>query len=301
MLYGTFDTVEDDKLKEVGCDFHIIKPFDGSKFIKLCHALADGNPEEEPAMIEEDGELPDPIEAKEESDDAGSVGAEDEEWVVNQPDVETEEPKVITEAAPVNSLQSEISDWGMEVPSVIGQESSDLSLPPIIETDQALPSDDDLDFPDPIEPHASSSELTPLEDLNTNEGFMDPMLSLESNPEELNKHVEDLSAKISDEVDSSDLWSVDDESISSNVEPVAAPISTNNSIRIDEDTFQRLKRDILFELEERIAKKVADVAQSEIQKFCEKHVDRVSWEVIPDLAENIIKKEIEQISKSLQN
>jgi hypothetical protein len=38
MLYGTFDTVDDDKLQDLGAD-QIIKPFDGNKFIKLCHKL----------------------------------------------------------------------------------------------------------------------------------------------------------------------------------------------------------------------------------------------------------------------
>lgn len=39
--------------------------------------------------------------------------------------------------------------------------------------------------------------------------------------------------------------------------------------------------------------------EEQIRKYCHQVVERVAWEIIPDLAENLIKKEIKEISKSV--
>ena len=38
-----------------------------------------------------------------------------------------------------------------------------------------------------------------------------------------------------------------------------------------------------------------------VKEFCRESAEKVAWEVIPDLAENLIRKEIKEISDSLQH
>jgi CheY-like chemotaxis protein len=170
MLYGTFDTIDEDLLSESGVSSKIVKPFDGTKFINLCRSLAqsaggsddsnqvadfsmDSAPvEEEPEVIEEE-----PAE-----ETAPLVDSEDsEDWVMNspqqeEPEIEPELPKM--EAATEQSvLEKDLADWGMNVPGVIGDEKKDvLEIPDVIESASVaeeavadtLPSDDDLEYPE---------------------------------------------------------------------------------------------------------------------------------------------------------
>lgn len=41
------------------------------------------------------------------------------------------------------------------------------------------------------------------------------------------------------------------------------------------------------------------VIEEMIRKICRDKVEQIAWEVIPDLAENLIKKEIREISDSV--
>jgi len=38
-----------------------------------------------------------------------------------------------------------------------------------------------------------------------------------------------------------------------------------------------------------------------VKEFCRQSAEKVAWEVIPDLAENLIRKEIKEISDSVQH
>ena len=36
-----------------------------------------------------------------------------------------------------------------------------------------------------------------------------------------------------------------------------------------------------------------------VKEYCKQSAEKIAWEVIPDLAENLIRKELKEISKSL--
>ncbi len=38
-----------------------------------------------------------------------------------------------------------------------------------------------------------------------------------------------------------------------------------------------------------------------VRHFCQQKIEQVAWEVIPDLAENIIKKELKEIAESVRS
>lgn len=50
---------------------------------------------------------------------------------------------------------------------------------------------------------------------------------------------------------------------------------------------------------ERITANLKPLLESMVREYCHTNVDKVAWEVIPDLAENLIRKEIKEISQSV--
>ena len=49
---------------------------------------------------------------------------------------------------------------------------------------------------------------------------------------------------------------------------------------------------------ESILASIMPAIEDMVKKYCAESVEKVAWEVIPDLAENLINKEIEKISRS---
>ena len=56
------------------------------------------------------------------------------------------------------------------------------------------------------------------------------------------------------------------------------------------------KEEIINELIARLTPMI----EEKVKEFCSTEVEKVAWEVIPDLAENLITKEIKEISESIQ-
>ena len=53
-LLGTFDEVDESKIKEVGIIDKIVKPFESSKFIKMCRNLLKDIQDSDDSVNEED-------------------------------------------------------------------------------------------------------------------------------------------------------------------------------------------------------------------------------------------------------
>ena len=53
------------------------------------------------------------------------------------------------------------------------------------------------------------------------------------------------------------------------------------------------------DLEARLREKLTPVVEDFVKQFCAENVEKIAWEIIPDLAENLIKKEIQRISDSI--
>jgi DNA-binding response OmpR family regulator len=150
VMFGTFDSVEDEKLKSYRIDSYIYKPFDGDKLISLI--------EEQLAVVG--------VEANQ------SDKADDEpELPPSEIDGSAPEVESVPEAPPEipTESESEFDQWGVNVPEIIDEEEQSASRgapsleistkedPAIPEVDEALaldndenqlPSDDDLEYPD---------------------------------------------------------------------------------------------------------------------------------------------------------
>ena len=184
VMLGTFDSVDDNQLKESGISDKVVKPFESHKFIQLCENLIESGPEEEFEISSSDvteTELEAPsVEATEEEVEEFNPG---DDWVLESPDVEEKveeetelmpEENFIEAESDVNQLQAEVEGWGMSVPGVIGGgEVAESSMPPVMTEDSpieqeqeeivlgggsiddieeaeevsAMPSDDDLAMP----------------------------------------------------------------------------------------------------------------------------------------------------------
>ncbi|MDH5414322.1 MAG: response regulator, partial [Flavobacteriaceae bacterium] len=245
MLYGTFDTIDEDLFDEAGINAHLVKPFDGSKFVNFCNQLVsdyqmdqegyddedeveeirelnkdafiatssdvyfddddefeleevraeeqtskfkideaamEANLDDEEIDLENvdvdklDGTLK--FKINEDMMEANLAGEDDDEdeWVVNQPQVEDSSDEQIQEISKhaaitqeeLSNLESGMKEWGFSVPGIIGEDLGGAELPPVIgennleeiaeqadefsisepQTDETIfPNDGDLEYP----------------------------------------------------------------------------------------------------------------------------------------------------------
>lgn len=312
-LLGTFDEVDSNKLSSAGIIDKVVKPFESSKFIQKCRSVLDkiDNFESFEVDVESNTQTSEPSNIEEDSE---------ETWVIDNPDM-LENQESFAEVKEVkekkinkDELSQELMGWGMELPSVIGKSPDKKSfLPPRIgakdtnieedivfddtefgdfseEFDESLledgsklaeqvesgeyserilPSDSDLDFPD-------------VEDMSFDVKTLDHSLVDDEH---------DLALEIDSDTSADDFWAVDEVSetkvekpkVSLKKEPAPKAVKTE-TLNIDQDMMESLK----------------PMLEEMIRKYCEKTVNKVAWEVIPDLAENLIKKEIKEISKRIE-
>lgn len=139
MLYGTFDTIDEDMLQEANVDHKIVKPFDGTKFINLCRSMSQSLSDTKISFVELT------VDNDNEDDDSFEPVIEDEisdDWVMNSPqtisNTKIEKPQhkdtsPVSRPATSSILQKDLAEWGMEVPGVIGGTSvSSMDIPEVI-------------------------------------------------------------------------------------------------------------------------------------------------------------------------
>lgn len=396
MLFGTFDTIDEEKLSSSGCDNKIVKPFDGTKFINICRTLADQVSSKDSFQEGDDQEYDfdmstpsnDTFEDGSESTDLSDAGDEETGWVMDAPEHEDNIPEPIEmpkAASPKKSaLDLEVEDWGMSVPGVIGADDEDqLDIPEVInlasvkrpvdvpeereEDVTNLPDQEDLEYPDIIASDSSDDDLeldlggpklTPLSDLNlddepassgTNEIDFDAPKEGTNTEEELRR----IEEQIKDEVDSNDIWAFDEVEESVEVQTVAEVepevddipmVKPHKLADISEDDYpfdehhkkEKFESDFMKkaladfpddldfetgndspiaktvstsvenllndpEFEEKVKNQLRPIVEEYVKQYSKTMIEKVAWEVIPDLAENLIRKEIERISESILN
>lgn len=334
VLFGTFDTIDEDLLSQVGAHQYIVKPFDGNKFIQNCHRLVDDLEMEDPVHAEVETTFEDAEDVVEEEvvEEAipEEIGVED--WVVNQPEVESkeiEEP-ALNEATEVNALHSELQDWGIELPPVIEGDSHEAlgEFPPIIAEEdssldieeEVLPSSEDLEYPDmgamdefpeeiKVEEGGSNSEqdIASIEDQIKTEDSLweaDSMLSEDKTGEidisEL-EDIEEIKPYTLQEIKSDDI----DHVVKAmpeveNIVPMQTPEDFPEAVTLDQ-----VKEEVTEEIisssypSENLDSRIQEVVEQVVEEKFAKEIKKIAWEVIPDLAENLIKKELLEIREEL--
>lgn len=365
IMYGTFDTIDDNLFKSSGASEKIVKPFDSTKFINICRNLVNEEDDEEMSIeelppVDDDVDFPDDFP----EDDIPPIQEEldeNDDWVVDGPEAEEfveEELPPIQEEKELNALESDMADWGMEVPGVIGEdhEMDEDVLPPVIDENSEsidpqispeeiaslnennilvesgevkMPEEDDLEYPD----LSSGPQLVSLDDLSQNDNYEEPVAEIEMRDEA--QDLKNLEDQIEDDDESSeDLWSADEvqvNEVEEKIDDITFPddfpeddipepeafedefdtpifaakeevnkVTETKAIRaevdIDEIVDIVLKK-IEFKINDLIERKVEEVINKKFSSSSEK----VAWEVIPDLAENLIRSEIKKITESVLN
>ena len=321
MLFGSFDTIDEGQLNEAGVRDRIIKPFDSQHLIKICEAIVQGKEsipieENNPTLLDSNDQnwqikkptLPDLSQLTE-----GQLKKELEDWSVDIPPVigagqvekdlsMTEDvPPVIEEGATRDitvqfKIPEEIVKNQEKVPFVKDLEYPELKIevPSLPSVDEAvdklpeektgkikLPSLNELDI-DSKEFDLNKTSLTPPMNKDGPDEIPPPIeLNIDGDdPDKVEK--EELSGN---EMNVEDFWAFDEEDELKNEN--SGPIS-------DEVLIDPPKVDI-----DNIMEKLKPFIEQSVHQYCKETIEKVAWEIIPDLAENIIKKEIQEIKDSV--
>lgn len=302
VMLGTFDSIDEAQFSSCGISDKIVKPFESSKFIKKCRDLLEGVKPVVSSISESS------ISTSENTQE--EAGDNLDMWTVDAPRMmnNEEEPTssaFSSESQSLDPLASEIEGWGFK-PSNYLEEKFQKSFPPEIE-----------------EPHdvierlqSSSTFIQETHDDAIDEDETDPSFEV---PEDLNRN---LLSEIDSEISAEAFWAVDEivpvkaeeytDILETNLDEVTADLTeTVQSFKEqqtvaaskvgspdDADTIIHMDQD---ELVEKLKISLRPMIEEMVREFCKQNAEKVAWEVIPDLAENLIRKEIKEISASVQH
>jgi DNA-binding response OmpR family regulator len=329
VMLGTFDSVDEDELDRSGIADKIVKPFEGQRFIQKCQTLIQQASEK----TDDASFLADDL------DDDNGLGGDwaiggNQSVKSENAEIQEEEGSIFdTDEESVNPLADEIASWGMSVPGVIGKKDNVTLMPPVIEP-SILPEEDDLSYPEHSEEKPSlSSQLISIDELSLGDAEDDDELE-ETNPSFAMPAPDSVEAllekEINDDRESDDLWAVDEEIPSEETSD-----KPNDFILQMSDEEAEEKNDLEwivptesverfedrssspgepfpamgerhFELEaseivDQVIARLRPELEKMVRAYCADVVEKVAWEIIPDLAENMIRHEIKEISNSVKD
>lgn len=325
-LMGTFDTIDDATLEKCGASDKIVKPFDSNKFISLCKRLT----HEEPGIAN-------PPQETSSFDDMESQWSVNDTVEKVPPQIEIEPPVVASPLNALDKEMSDwgMSIPGVIDQSPTGPM---VDLPPVIDTPEVIakeevkestdnfPSDADLEYPTAASPSAADLEYPEIKPSAESKPKEDKLLSLDSfnnfpaeiefeekYPVEETSDINELEAMIKDEVEG-DLWKVDEfEELKNDVEQSLAQAEqqTEQFFESDDEIFPRLDQNDMIPETHANATISSGVSHSEVEAMVQKYVkeyldelfsqkiEKIAWEMIPDLAENLIRSELKKISNKV--
>lgn len=307
VMLGTFDSIDEGQFATCGISDKIVKPFESSKFIKKCRDLLEGV-RPTPAAVEIK------TESAEESAEVEASGSNLDLWTVDAPamkyklDEEPTEPAYGAETKSLDPLSSEIEGWGFNNSANYLEDKFQKTFPPVIE---------ETGESNVLDRLQSSSTFMLEENEDTDE--TDPSFEV---PVDLKRS---LLTEIDEEISAEAFWAVDEvvpvkaeeytDIVETNLEEVTADLTeTVHAFKESEskaatqvkpsvtqsepDTIIHMDQD---ELVEKLKISLRPMIEEMVREFCRQSAEKVAWEVIPDLAENLIRKEIKDISESVQH
>ncbi len=328
ILLGTFDSIDEEKFSEFGISDKIVKPFESTKFIKKCKSLLEDAQETSSftASFQDKNEIASTTSEEKKMSELDS-------WTVEAPKNQLKED--VTREFNLDSLKQEnnndplvdeIQGWGFH--SKKDKEDSPASR----ESFPGIIGNEEINFsfmPERIDGLDTKSEEI-LNRLQTSSNFpidstpgefdeaTDPLIEI---PEEKRNILNTLD----EDVTADSFWAIDE------VKPVQTDeiftfespslVATPNSEITQDltDTFNEFKESVsastLKQNEMQTAnviineQKIIDELKSHltpliekwIKETCKETVEKVAWDVIPDLAENLIRKEIRELSDSVRH
>jgi CheY-like chemotaxis protein len=355
LLFGTFDSIDEDKIKEHGIDNFVFKPFDSEKLLSVTDSVLEGDSpaaikadtkvESAPSKINESSETPDenfPDEIVESAENEKSSDTSTNTRVVKSFEAVGEEqawgvtiPSIIGDNASSKTNQDELSENNQRIPTIIEKEITKTVIGGIDsigtrdeseeEEKTVYPKDEDLEYPQVIKspgesfiPEATSSKLVPSDSLlidipDEEESFKMEQTAivntskLKADEENLQK----LKKEIFDELDE-DLWK------KTNTQIFVGELG-KNTIENSPSNNNDLKREILAELKsellgsikqeifDELRNTIFDLLKEElvphfeehIKEYCKDAVESGVWKILPDLAEKVITRDLQEIKDSI--
>ena len=279
-------------------------PFEGSTFLKACNDLFNKEKDDNNLNLIDDNQiLENNISEKYDkkeiimndqlNDDAsewaipipGIIGIDNDEKTQAIPErIQTKEEEV--EFDPFLSPGDDTNEFNIQEKVILGEnqnieeeeeEEEDPTNPDIQKPDFTTSSIDELveQNSNPNNSFVPQSELN-LE-VNHNENNDNRNHEIMHNVENSISEVEstELKIDISDEVSAEEYWKAE----------------SNPKITMSDE-----KEKLIQEIKEELKPQIEDF----VRKYCQETIEKVAWEIIPDLAENLIKKELQKISEAMK-
>ena len=305
-MLGVFDSIDENEYQNSGFADKIVKPFETERFIHKCIALLNNE------NIETE---------KEDSEHEGwSVSSDaDEIEDVDHEDNADEDSDVTTEIAVSeitnDNLSNELSGWGFDPNELVKKDVTQHydEFPPVIEDE--IEEEDELDYidktqemtlPDLSDDHEETTKEFELAELKLEKDItpVEREISLSDDVE-----FEDLKSELADEIEEdlgdTDLWSVDedtqdDEELTQEItlENIESAQVAGSQNEIEQQISSELST-LPDDLKDAIKADLEPLVEKYVQEYCKKEVEKLIWEIIPDLAENIVKKELSTIRETV--
>ena len=268
IMMGTFDTVDNKKIADSGIQDWVVKPFESSKFIQKCVSLIEAGDSVATRVIDNIGE----------------------DWMLNAPDVSEKDSQKD------NSLSGEVEEWMS--PDETNTPSSDLismdefekkidEEEPTVEYKMPLRRTKDNEKKEPLD--ISPEHFWTDDEEDVGEGTSIISMSLDENDNPVISDTTDDTPTSHDhnpapkETDTpSDFKKRDEYPIQEEMNTIQEKISLD-----DDQIIAKIKESIHPVLEELV------------KTYCREKIEQVAWEVIPDLAENLIQKELKNLSDNV--
>lgn len=219
-------------------------------------------------------------------------------------------------------------DADMIVPDVISEKvvaAAEAELEIVHQEEEKLPNESDLDYPDVGEPEVEPKEQSVFEEVDhqpTSALLADDNFDLEVSEEKA-----DLAAQIDEDESADDFWAADDSGEGATVvspsledeieeeeeeeyfaepdeevslEPLGDPRG-NAPFELSESPSVTTSQPSAVNTEEIVEKIIAELKPTLndlVEKHCKETIENVAWQIIPDLAENLIRNEIKEIKES---
>lgn len=331
VMLGTFDTVDDSQFEACGISDKIIKPFESTKFIKKCRDLIEGKRETPVATKPANAES---IFSKVDDIDMWKVDAPQIHTKDEDEGASAVEEIVNAQTAALDPLSSEISGWGF-APSQSLEDKYQKAFPPVIEE----PSEDMkiIDRLQSSSQFIQDEDQNVDLKLDLKEGIKEDLDATNPSmeiPEDLNR---DLLTTIDEDISPEAFWAVDEvvpvkseeeQYIEdTNLDEVTADLteSIQNFKASQKQSVHQFEFEDNLELQsyetpsqtaalaapaipasvdmgelvEKLKVSLRPLIEELVKEYCRQSAEKVAWEVIPDLAENLIRKEIKEITESI--
>lgn len=342
MMYGTFDSIDDELFTRSHADAKITKPFDGQKFITLCHQLMNDTSfialEGDESSLEKIEEHLDEVnkefdasEANHELEEVIEIADDD---IDDSIDWQMDDSQNHISESQMNSLHiddeddfdSQVNfDNSSEIKLV--EDEVEVEIPE--ESSYKKEGDDIFDY------HKLLSEAEEEWEMSVPAKLEEDNLLVESEfepEEEIEEIIEDHNFEEVSMIER-EVFNNDDDSEEDAYFPnEEGDLEAHNLIGFSNDnSFEKVEThlesslgdddvwnpdedttDEILEEEEKIQnEEISEVSKKDIQFLVEKYVreymdthgkgiiEKISWEMIPDLAENIIREEVSQIAQKV--